>query len=477
MPIKYKRTTPRHTIVQAARTAQVSRVLSLLLNAYETDSDYAIVPPDFGKFQDLVETTQEFIDIGVPDTTTAGELSAVNKYWRPFCKEYGIPFLRPPYSSLSGDQQKAEDVLRAACLPFIHSNMKGKKQAVAQPSSAMSALRNITRWIDRDNDERNMLVKPLRVLKGMLTQFVADYGPIRPDQSLPLPTPVINALLSIPSGTLLGSYTLNWTSGEGKHLRAMLETGLQSGIRLDEATVGRSHKWDKRKMSRRSLSWRINGQIFASPSPAQLSNLSEATRDGAILLPACSKCDQFGNKHGDKIMFFPFQSSHSYNACTALRDLELHRPIVDLQTRGSTPLFTLEDGSPFPASRVRSILYHAFRHESVRAATPAYHTGPGNSPRYTFHSFRKTFATCLRAAGADRPRIQSMVRWLSEEAVDIYDKLSMDDHADYVEAAYLHNALAVTPAAMADIQIDDNNLYQAWCDRCSVVIDSFTPDF
>ena len=70
-----------------------------------------------------------------------------------------------------------------------------------------------------------------------------------------------------------------------------------------------------------------------------------------------------------------------------------------------------------------------------------------------------------------------MVRWLSEEAVDIYDKLSMDDHADYVEAAYLHNALAVTPAAMADIQIDDNNLYQAWCDRCSVVIDLFTPDF
>ena len=53
----------------------------------------------------------------------------------------------------------------------------------------------------------------------------------------------------------------------------------------------------------------------------------------------------------------------------------------------------------------------------------------------------------------------------------------MDDHADYVEAAYLHNALAVTPAAMADIQMDDNDLYQAWCDKCSVVVDSFTPDF
>ena len=70
-----------------------------------------------------------------------------------------------------------------------------------------------------------------------------------------------------------------------------------------------------------------------------------------------------------------------------------------------------------------------------------------------------------------------MVRWLSEEAVDIYDKLSMDDHADYVEAAYLHNAVAVTPAAMADIQMDDNDLYQAWCDKCRVVVDSLTPDF
>ena len=70
-----------------------------------------------------------------------------------------------------------------------------------------------------------------------------------------------------------------------------------------------------------------------------------------------------------------------------------------------------------------------------------------------------------------------MVRWLSEEAVGIYDKLSMDDHANYVEAAYLHNAVAVTPAAMADVKIDDNDLYLAWCDKCQVVVDSFTPDF
>jgi len=32
-------------------------------------------------------------------------------------------------------------------------------------------------------------------------------------------------------------------------------------------------------------------------------------------------------------------------------------------------------------------------------------------------------------------------------------------------------------AAMEGIQIDDSNLYIAWCKKCRVEIDAFTPDF
>ena len=72
-----------------------------------------------------------------------------------------------------------------------------------------------------------------------------------------------------------------------------------------------------------------------------------------------------------------------------------------------------------------------------------------------------------------------MVRWMSEEAVDLYDKQTLDDQADYVTKAYLNAPPAdiVTPSLLANTPIDDNDLYMAWCEQCTVNIDDFNPDF
>ena len=222
--------------------------------------------------------------------------------------------------------------------------------------------------------------------------------------------------------------------------------------------------------------WRINGAIVHSPSPAQLRALSEKSRDGACVLPGCSKCDPFGMKHGAKVMFLPFKPGHAYNAATALRDIELADPIMELYDRADTPLFQLDSGQAFPASTVRSMLHYMLQQSAVKDLVPDHHRNSKGKPRYTFHSLRRTFATCLARAGADRPRIQSMVRWLDEGSVDTYDKLSLDDQANYVEAAYLHSPNTVTPVTM-EVKIDNNDLYQAWCDECHVEIEEFKPDF
>jgi integrase len=447
----------------------------MAMSAYPVDSPYAIKPPDIAKFMNLITDTQELVDAGVPDNTSANEQSAYTRYWIPFCTQYGVPYVRPPYSDLDANQRKFEDLLRAAAMPYIHYHMPGKKHKLVLPSSVMSSLRNICRWIDRDNGEKNPLVKPLAVLKGMLTRYVISYGPIRPDQSLAIPKPVFIALLAL-DDVQLGRMKYSKRSKQGVHLRAMLQTGAQSGLRLDECSVGRTRSWDKRKISRRSLRWRIKGRIVHSPSPAQLGALSEVDRDGACLLPGCSKCDPFGTKHGSKVIFLPFKPSHAFNAATALRDLELAEPIMELHLREMTPLFQLDNGEPFPASMVRSMLHYMFQIPSVRGLVPDHHTDAHGKPRYTFHSLRRTFATCLARAGADRPRIQSMVRWLDEGSVDTYDKQSLNDQANYVEAAYMHSPDAVTPATM-DVKIDNNDLYQAWCDECQVIIEPFSPDF
>jgi integrase len=470
-----KASTRKQALLKVARQGKIDDLVQMALSAYPADSPYAIKPPDVAKFMTLITDTQELVDAGVPDNTGANEQSAVTRYWVPFCAQYGVPHVRPPYSDLSSNQRKFEDLLRAAAMPYIHYHMPGKKHKLALPSSVMSSLRNICRWIDRDNGEKNPLVKPLAVLKGMLTRYVIAYGPIRPDQSLAIPKPVFVALLALDEEKL-GRMQYSKRSKQGVHFRAMLQTGAQSGLRLDECSVGRSRSWDKRKISRRSLRWRIKGQIVHSPSPAQLNALPEVDRDGACLLPGCSKCDPFGTKHGSKVIFLPFKPGHAFNAATALRDLELAEPIMELQLREQTPLFQLDSGEAFPASTVRSMLYYMFQVPSVRCLVPDHHTDASGKPRYTFHSLRRTFATCLARAGADRPRIQSMVRWLDEGSVDTYDKQSLNDQANYVEAAYTHSPDAVTPATM-DVKIDNNDLYQAWCDECQVIIEPFSPDF
>ena len=64
-----------------------------------------------------------------------------------------------------------------------------------------------------------------------------------------------------------------------------------------------------------------------------------------------------------------------------------------------------------------------------------------------------------------------MVRWLTHEAVDIYDKMGYEDHVKYVDAAYMHSAEVLTPALIKQVQntqMDDNDVYQRWCEFCYV---------
>ena len=159
---------------------------------------------------------------------------------------------------------------------------------------------------------------------------------------------------------------------------------------------------------------------------------------------------------------------HIWNGARALRDMELAYP-VDPAVRAQEPLFASSPGVGIKAAFVRTMLYYMMRVPSVVAAMSS-----GQEPKnFSFHSLRKTYATGLARAGASRERIQSMVRWLSAEAVELYDKLGFDDHVKYVDAAYLHSADVVTPAVLRQVnrtQIDDNDIYRTWCKQCHVDI-------
>ena len=386
-------------------------------------------------------------------------------YWLPFCVEMGTDWERPDYSDLNSDQKATEDKLKALFLPWCHKRMKGRKNKdkVALPTSVMNSLRNINRVLNRHANEEAPLKRASKVLKGMLTLYVRQYGPIQPDKALPFPKTVLERLLNMPDGTKLGKFTLNWTSQVGRNLRAMFEMAAQSGVRLDECTTGARDEWDLSKMSMASAVWYIGGQYVHDPTPLQLRSLTE--RDGLCLTPATSKCDRWGDKHGGKIMFFPFRPTHLWNGCRAMRDRELYFPVKG-EARLTTPLFTSSGKEPMQASFVRTVLNHMLRHPHMSCVNP-----DPDKTKYTFHSFRKFYCTGLKRAGASVPTIQSLCRWSAAESVDGYDMPSPEDHAKLVDSAYAYSPNAITPALLTEMRsfkIDDDDSLLAWGEECHV---------
>lgn len=458
----------QRSILPAVKALSSQHKVTSILNAYPEDSPFRINPSDPNVLNALVHEAEEYQLEGVPDSTRSKEKGHVKKYWIPFCALVGMSPDRPALTDITPQQAKWEDYMKGICIPYIYANMRGKKNPSPDPNSVLNAMRNINRHIMRGNDDDAQLKKPLRVIKGILTKYVKTYGPILPDQALPFSKPLLTALLQLPSGTKLGSKTLQRDQREHKVVFTMVEVGAETGIRLDEATA---EKWDLSKMSRGSLTWWIDGDLCPNPTNEQLMNLT--TADGGCLTPATSKCDRWGNKHGSKTMFLPYRPDHIWNAARALRDQELKYP-VQAHLRTHEPLFATAPGIAVKAAHVRTVLYYMMRDPSVVAAMS---TGqiPSN---FSFHSLRKTYATGLARSGASRERIQSMVRWLSAEAVDLYDKLGFDDHIKYVDAAYLHSAQVVTPAVLRRVnqtKIDDNDIYATWARQCHVDLTAMPP--
>ena len=96
---------------------------------------------------------------------------------------------------------------------------------------------------------------------------------------------------------------------------------------------------------------------------------------------------------------------------------------------------------------------------------------PAGIDVYSYHSFRRFYATCLGQAGASKERIQSMVRWLSDEAVEIYNLMSIEDQVAHVDAAYKSAPDAITPSVLEQLRstpMDDDALYRRWCEECHI---------
>jgi hypothetical protein len=71
---------------------------------------------------------------------------------------------------------------------------------------------------------------------------------------------------------------------------------------------------------------------------------------------------------------------------------------------------------------------------------------------YTIHSFRIYLACALLAAGASKEMIKKMLRWASDEALNIYARDNADVIASWLDAARQAEVTSVRSSPLPDVQ-------------------------
>ena len=105
-----------------------------------------------------------------------------------------------------------------------------------------------------------------------------------------------------------------------------------------------------------------------------------------------------------------------------MADLEILRRPPEGK-RAKTPLFTTAAGAPMRRANVTKH-FDAWMDRVCAARGWA----PGDSKKFSVHSFRVHLACALAAAGASDARIQSMLRWASVDALNCYKQTKVDTY-------------------------------------------------
>jgi hypothetical protein len=417
---------------------------------------FALHPRDPDLAAELERLLSESDDAAVPPDTLVKERRSW-ELWSQFCWEvWGTDparLNRHAHAGIDIAGQQDEEKLLSSFLIWLVGKVRprSKKDKAAKPKSLYAHVLAV-RAIHRRRFKVEM-VRPLcmrQVLKSLVVAFVRDNGPeaLIPKRKEPATAPLLTKLLGVLNGAKLGHTTLDWGSPLGVSLAGMLCTAYSGGFRKSELALPTGREFDRMRVSRASLKWRIGGVFIAAPTTEQLNSLTAG--DFAILTPPPSKSDPFGVFFGGRPIYLPYVTGCVINAAAALARLELALPVA-LDARRSTPLFVMNDAmQPMTASRADGLLASL-----LRLVLP-----PNRCAHYSWHSFRIGLACALLAQNATPELIQAMCRWKSKESLDVYARLNPETYGMWI-----------LKAQVADISsISTTNLPQFDDDVCAAVL-------
>ena len=330
------------------------------------------------------------------------------------------------------DGHSRETLLLAIAVPWVYEHMQGRRRDASGvllpplPSSVLNVLRNVRRAHKRLGITMAPLTLAVQATERLIQRYRDEHGPeaLQPRRKEPLTNAIVVALLTLPTGTVVGSTAVDYARLEWISLRAQYAVHAQTGMRKSETCIPNGRAFGKKHLSRANLAWKIGGVFVRDPSRVQLAALREG--DFAVLIVAPSKADQHGLHWGQAPIYLPYHARDDICAARALAALELAWELHGAERRTS-PLFVAgDDKRPVTLSQAER------RFDEMLAAV---HVPVERRRTFSMHSWRVYLACALLARGAPPTVIQSMLRWRSDEALRIYARLNDVEYATWLDVA------------------------------------------
>ena len=191
-----------------------------------------------------------------------------------------------------------------------------------------------------------------------------------------------------------------------------------------------------------NVTYIIKKQLIAAPTASQLRSL--ASGDYVVIQPPPSKCDPFGQRWANNLIYLPFDALAGINAARALAQWELTAQIAP-EKRRSTPLFC---GPAGPGSS----LTHAQLDSIFQRLLRWILTDEKEARWYSIHSFRAYLANALLASGRSDAQIQVALRWATSEALQVYKTTNIEEYGSWLLTAEQQVVSGLRARALPTVQ-------------------------
>lgn len=373
--------------------------------------------------REMAMAVQEARADGLNPRTASKDALALRE-WDFFAKMRGFdPNLRSEWTKRFPER---ESLKFSSFLLFCAQRMKGRArgQRFAKPMSVYQRYLALRRVFRQRSVDIPTSANVREALRGLIKRWVRRKGieSLRPRRVEPVTPPMIARVVELARGGTLKIKNTTWalTNWTCFIVVAWMVINLQIGSRKGESTRLPGDVDSNDWLTRRSLTWQVNGKILTDPDPSDLQRRLKAGRDFARIAPKGAKCDAFGTCHGTEPIVLPYQEGDINPAAWCLQ-IELRRPCRGAE-RDTLPLFCDAKGDVFTDATFASWI--------MAALTAA--VGGARAQNLSPHSWRVWLATALRSKGASDALIMAFGRWLNPESVKIYARLGVAEYAEWM---------------------------------------------